>query len=94
MRSSLRNKALTGVRWSAIQNWGSKLAGFVVFLILARLLAPQDFGLVAMAVGLAAIVETVVDIGFGDAIVQRQALADEHLHTAFWVAIAVGLGKL
>lgn len=35
MRSSLRDKALTGVRWSAIQNWGSKLAGFVVFLILA-----------------------------------------------------------
>jgi O-antigen/teichoic acid export membrane protein len=91
MRSSLRNKALTGVRWSAIQNWGSKLAGFVVFLILARLLAPQDFGLVAMAVGLAAIVETVVDMGFGDAIVQRQTLAEEHLHTAFWVAIAVGL---
>lgn len=63
MRTSLRSRALTGVRWSAIQNSGSRLAVFVVFLVLARLLAPEDFGLVAMAAGFVAIVETFVDMG-------------------------------
>ena len=46
---SLREQAVKGVAWSAVQNWGSNLISIGVFLVLARLLQPEAFGLVALA---------------------------------------------
>jgi len=46
---NLRTKATKGIFWAAIQKWGNQAISFFVFLILARLLEPDTFGLVAMA---------------------------------------------
>jgi PST family polysaccharide transporter len=46
---NLRQKAVKGVVWSAIQSWGRQAIAFIVFALLARLLAPEVFGLVALA---------------------------------------------
>jgi PST family polysaccharide transporter len=44
---NLRQKAVKGVVWSAIQSWGRQGIAFIVFALLARLLVPEVFGLVA-----------------------------------------------
>lgn len=88
---SLRQKALHGLFWSAIEKWGGKFFALLVFLTLARLLEPEAFGLVALASVFVAFVQVFVDQGFADAIVQRPDLEESHLDTAFWVNIAMGL---
>lgn len=86
----LRQKAIVGVFWSAIQSWGSQAISFVVFALLARILAPETFGLIALAGVFLAFIEVFLDQGFSTAIIQRQELETEHLDTAFWTNIAIG----
>ena len=88
---SLREKAIKGVIWTAIQNWGSQIISFAVFLLLARLLEPKVFGLVALASVFFAFMQVFLDQGFGEAIIQRQELDREHLDTAFWTNISIGV---
>ena len=87
---SLREKAAKGVVWSVIQKWGRAAITIVTFVILSRLLAPEAFGLVALASVFTVFVELFLDQGFSAAIVQRGELEREHLDTAFWVNILTG----
>lgn len=87
---SLKQKAFKGVFWSAIQNWGAQAITLIVFTILARLLEPKAFGLVALAGVFTAFVEIFLDQGFAVAIVQRQKLEPEHLDTALWTGVFIG----
>jgi PST family polysaccharide transporter len=59
-----------------------------VFACLARLLNPHAFGIVALAGVYVAFIQILVTQGFGSAIVQRSALEEEHLDSAFWIAMA------
>jgi PST family polysaccharide transporter len=88
---NLKQKATKGILWSFIQRWGSQLISFSVFLLLARLLDPKDFGLVAMSGVFIAFMKVFLDQGFAAAIVQRKAVDREHLDTAFWVSIGTSL---
>lgn len=88
---NIRQKAVKGVFWSVIQHWGSQTISFVVFSLLARLLDPEGFGLVALASVFIAFMEIVLDQGLSQAIIQRQELDPEHLDTAFWANLTVGI---
>ncbi|VEP13840.1 putative polysaccharide transport protein [Hyella patelloides LEGE 07179] len=88
---SLKQKAVKGVFWSAIQSWGSQGIAFLVFALLARLLGPEAFGLVASAWVFLAFIQVFLDQGFSTAIIQRQELEPEHLDTTFWINIVMGL---
>jgi len=88
---SLRQKALKGVVWTAIQNWGRQVIAFAIFFLLARLLEPKTFGLVALASLFLNFMQVFTDQGFGQAIIQRKELDKEHLDTAFWTNIALSL---
>lgn len=81
---TLRAKALSGLKWQGIEIGGRQLLSLAIFTLLARLLQPTDFGLLAMVAVYLAIASVVVDIGLGTAIVQRKDLNSEHLSSAFW----------
>src|SRR5882757_350628 len=81
---SLTAVARSGTRWTVLQFGGARLVTFLVFLILARLLTPADFGLVAIATVFVALLQLVVEGGFGQAIIQRPDLERGHLDTVFW----------
>jgi PST family polysaccharide transporter len=87
---SLKQEAIKGVTWSAAQKWGVRIISFCVMLILARLVLPESFGLVAYATVFTAFAQIFVDQGFSDAIVQFPDLKREHLDTAFWVNVLTG----
>ena len=88
---SLRQKAAKGIFWSVIQKWGRAAISILTFVILSRLLAPEAFGLVALATVFTVFIELFLDQGFGAAIVQRAEIEPEHLDTAFWINILTGL---
>jgi PST family polysaccharide transporter len=88
---SLRQKAVNGIFWSIIQKWGRSAISIITFVILSRLLAPETFGLVALASVFTVFIELFLDQGLSAAIVQRAELEPEHLDTAFWINILTGI---
>jgi len=88
---SMRQKVLRGAMWSAAEKWGAQMASTAVFLLLARLLDAEAFGLIALAHVFLAFVYTLLDQGFAQAIVQRENLDPEHLDTAFWTSVGMGV---
>ena len=69
-------------------NSGLRL-GFLV--VLARLLEPQDFGLVAMVTGVTAILDLFTTAGLSSAAIQRSSITDEQISTLFWINLLVGI---
>ena len=87
----LKQEAVQGVVWSAAQKWGVRLISFFVTLVLARLVLPESFGLVAYATVFISFAGVFIDQGFSDAIVQFAHLDREHLDTAFWIGVLTGI---
>lgn len=88
---SLRARTTRGVVWSATQNFGTEAIATLVFLVLARIVGPEDFGLVAFATVFTLLLTTIQKAGLGTAIVQRKDLSDEHVQSAFWANILLSL---
>ena len=91
VRRPLQQQVSRGLTWTIIDNWGRQLLGLIVFAILANLLVPADFGLVALAVVFVNFAQVFVDQGLGDALIQRRELTRSHIDTAFWVAMGTGV---
>jgi len=88
---SLGDQAAGGVLWGVAQKWTQRLAGFATVAILARLLRPDEFGLVAMATAFVPIVYLLADLGFSTYIVQSHDTGNEVVSTAFWFSTTAGL---
>ncbi len=86
-----RNIAIKGGLWSAIDRFGRQGTQFVVQLVLARLLLPEDFGLIAMVTVVVHIASVFVRAGFGAGIIQKQNLSQVDASTAFWMNFILGL---
>jgi PST family polysaccharide transporter len=71
------------VKWALLMNWGQEGLTGLVTLLLAYLLGPSAFGLVAMALAYILFIELFVGQGFNPALVQRKDLRDEHLDAVF-----------
>jgi PST family polysaccharide transporter len=80
---------MRGLFWTVLQAVAGRSLSFLVFIVLARLLVPADFGLLAMAGVFIALLELLVQQGFSVAITQREDLEPEHESTAFWTNIAL-----
>lgn len=73
-----------GVFWSAIDRFGVVLLQFVINLVLARLLTPNDFGLVGMILIFVVVSQTLIDSGFGSALIQKLHPTQTDYSTVFW----------
>ena len=88
---SLKQKAFKGLVWSVIQNSGSQAFSLIIFLLLARLLTPETFGLIALANVFLAFMQIFLEQGFAKALIQRENLEPEHLDAAFWSQVGCGV---
>ncbi len=89
---TLKTKTLRSIGWSATSQVARLLMQILISAILARLLTPSDFGLIAMIVVFSSFVAIFSDFGLSSAIVQRKEISDAALSSIFW--IGVGLGAL
>jgi teichuronic acid exporter len=80
--------AFRGVFWNVISISLPAAVNFIVFLIASRILAPEDFGVVALAATIAMLAVSMGPYGFGEALVQRSKLRSDHLDTVFWMCIS------
>lgn len=80
----LKEKTLTGLLWSSIDIGSGQILHFVVGLILARLLTPEEFGLVGLIAVFIAVSQTVIDGGFSDALVRKANVTNTDYSTVFY----------
>jgi len=91
-RSALRDASLAGVRWSSATRLVAEALAFGGSVILAHLIAPAEFGLAAVALGIAAIAPAVAGAGFSVPLVQMGTVDRAHLEAAMVLSIATGVG--
>ena len=87
---SLGSRAAGGVLWGVLQKWSQRVGGLVTIAILARLLEPADFGVVAVAASFIPVVYLLSDLGFSTFIVQTKDISQRVLSTAFWFSTSAG----
>ena len=68
---SLHRKTVSGVLWNFAQRLSTSGIGFFITLLLARYLAPADFGLIAMMVVFIAVATSLMDSGFTQALIRK-----------------------
>jgi O-antigen/teichoic acid export membrane protein len=87
---SMKRTAVVSALWAAGESWSLRGVSLVVFLILARLVDPASFGLVALAAVYVTTVQALSDQGLATALIQREHLEEAHKDSAFWANLAVG----
>lgn len=89
MSNSLKSTAAKGIIWSAVDKFAVQIGQFVVSIVLARILLPEDFGLLGMLAIFIAISQTFIESGMGLGLIQRQDRTDIDFSTVFVFNLAV-----
>lgn len=90
MSESLKHKTLRGTVWSSVERFSVQGIAFVVMVIMARVLTPDDYGLVGMLTVFIAVSQSLVDSGFSQALIRKQERSELDNSTVFYFNIAVG----
>ena len=80
---SLKDKTVKGVAWSGIDNVAQMGVSFIVSIVLARLLSPDDYGLLGIIAIFTAVCTTMINGGFSSALIRKKEPTDEDYSTAF-----------
>lgn len=92
MTQAKSSSAVKGVAWAAVDKCGVILLQFVINLMLARLLMPSDFGCIGMIMIFVAVSQTLIDGGFGAALIQKIDASQRDYSTIFYWNILFSLG--
>lgn len=88
---SLKQKTTKGLFWSSVERFSNQGMSFLFSVILARMLDPSDFGIIAMITIFFAVAQSFVDSGFSNALVRKTDRREEDLSTCFYFNIGVGI---
>ena len=89
--ASLTDRTARAAQWRLVGSGVGALSQFAVSVLLARLLTPADFGVVALALVVLGLARPIGDLGIGNAIVQRRDLTDRHVRVAFTFSALLGV---
>lgn len=88
---SFKNKALKGVFWTFTERFGVKGLGLLVQIVLARILLPSDFGLIAMIAVFIGIGDLIADFGLGQSLIRNKNSLASDFSSVFYLNILLGL---
>lgn len=88
---SLKDKTVKGVAWSGIDNVAQYAVTFIVGIVLARLLTPDDYGLLGIIAIFTAICTTLINGGLTNALIRKKDVTDDDYNTAFIVNLGMSL---
>jgi len=87
--SLLKNKALSALRWNMLETFARQGFQFGLAVVLARILPPEDFGLMAIVIVLVSIGNCIAQGGFGQALIQKEHVSRDDESSAFFVTMAL-----
>lgn len=88
---NFKQKAVSGMIWTALQKYSTMLIQFVSGIILARLLTPYDYGCIGMLMIFMVLAESFIDGGFGSALIQKKHPTQEDYSTIFFWNLAMSV---
>ena len=89
--NDLKQKAVSGMIWTAIQKFSKLGIRFISGIILARLLTPYDYGCIGMLSVFIALSEVFVDCGFGTALIQKKRPTQVDYSTIFYFNVVLSI---
>ena len=90
--SEFKNKVIKALSWTAGGRIVSQIISMGFGIALARMLTPDDFGLIAMMTVFTGFAGLLTDVGLGSALVQRKDITELHYNTVFWTNLGLGTG--
>lgn len=90
-REDVKARAIHGAKWTILDKWGSRLFTFVTFALLAYLLTPEAFGIVAAAQVVIALIHTLTEQGIGATVIVQDRDDAVMRSTAFWMSVLAGV---
>jgi teichuronic acid exporter len=91
MADDLQQKTIHALSWSFLETVAQRGVQFVIGIVLARLLFPEQFGLIGMLTLFIAVAQTFLDSGFGAALIQKREATQTDICSIFYFNILVGL---
>jgi teichuronic acid exporter len=91
MGESLKKKTIHGISWSIVDNMASSGISFLVGIVLARLLSPEEFGILGMITVFIAVSNTIVDSGFSNALIRHNNAKNIDYNTVFYCNLILGV---
>ena len=88
---SVSRRAIRGSVWSAASVLASSVSFLVTLWVLARLLTPDDYGMVGILISYTLMINNVSELGLAAALIQKPDLSDVHTSTVFWTNLAVAV---
>lgn len=86
-RDSLKLKVASSMFWKFGERVGTRFVTFVVSLLLARILSPEDYGIVALLTFFVSVLDVIITSGFGSSLVQRKDASDLDFSTVFYFCV-------
>lgn len=91
MDTVLKQKTISSILWSLVQRFGVMIISFCANLVLARLLTPDDYGVIGMLLIFISVSNTFIDGGFGTALIQKKEPTQEDYSTIFFWNIFISV---
>jgi PST family polysaccharide transporter len=91
LQTDLKGRSVRGGALSVIAQVSQVLVQSISTVVLARLLTPTDFGLVAMVTAVTVIAAGFADLGLTEATIQRKEITSNQVSSLFWINVAMGL---
>ena len=91
MAESLGHQTFKGIGWSAIERFSFQGITFIIQLVLARLLTPSDYGVVAMLAIFLQVAQVFIDCGFGNALIKKLDCSEADFSTVFFFNLGTSL---
>ena len=88
---SIRNKTVKGVGWTATESLAKYAVSFIVGIILARLLSPDDYGLLGLMTIFTVIADSLIDSGFSSALIKKKDATDDDYNTVFLTNLSMSV---
>ena len=81
--TSLKRNTLSGLIWKFFENFGTQFINFIIQLVLARLLLPEDYGTIALTAVFILIAQVFIQTGFSASIIQKKEISDLEINSMF-----------
>ena len=93
-KNDIKQKTISGLFWRFAERCGAQGVSFIVSIVLARLLAPNDYGLIAMITVFITISQVFVDSGMGNALIQKKNADNLDFSSVFYFNIIFLLSSI
>ncbi len=88
---SLKSNTLSGLLWKLLERFGVSGVQFVLQIILARLLSPEDYGVLSIMIIFTTLANVFIQNGFNTALIQGKDTTDEDYSSVFWLSLIISI---